>query len=577
MKSTQRFFRLLALDKKDIVYVYLYAIFSGIITLSLPIGIQAIINLMVVGQPSSALYILIAVITIGTALTGLLTIMQIVVLETIQRRIFARSAFEFSWRIPRFKMEALSGIYPPELINRFFDTMTIQKGMPKILIDFSTAALQIFWGLILLAFYHPFFVFFGLILLAILLVVFAITGPKGLETNLKESKYKYMMAHWLEELGRAMNTFKLSAGCYLPLNKTDYLVSSYLDARKSHFRVLLQQYSIIMLFKVAITASLLLLGSSLVISNSISLGEFVAAEIIIILILNSVEKLVLSMDTIYDVLTGIEKIGFVTDLPLERTEGNVFATISPQEQIRVELDEVSFKFRDTARPTVNNISMTIHPKEKICLSGYNGSGKVTLAQLIGTLYSDFSGTITYNDIPSKSTELESLRRHIGSFSPQGGIFNGTIFDNITLGIKGLDLKRVIEVARKVKLHEFVTQLDKIYDTEVLADGLNLPRGIRTKIMLARTIIIKPKLLILESFENYLQPNEYKQVMDDLMNEKNDWTIIAVSNDPYIAQKSDRVYVLKDGSIFKQGSFNEIKEDEYVQQIFRIPYRDLSAA
>ncbi len=577
MKSTQRFFRLLALDKKDISYVYLYAIFSGIITLSLPIGIQAIINLMVVGQPSSALYILIAVITIGTALTGLLTIMQIVVLETIQRRIFARSAFEFSWRIPRFKMEALSGIYPPELINRFFDTMTIQKGMPKILTDFSTAALQIFWGLILLAFYHPFFVFFGLIVLAILFTVFAITGPRGLETNLKESKYKYMMAHWLEELGRAMNTFKLSAGCYLPLNKTDYLVSNYLDARKSHFRVLLQQYGIIMLFKVAITASLLLLGSSLVINNSISLGEFVAAEIIIILILNSVEKLILSMDTIYDVLTGIEKIGFVTDLPLESTEGNVFATISPQEQIRVELDEVSFKFKDTGRPTVNNISMTIETKEKICLSGYSGSGKVTLAQLIGTLYSDFSGTITYNDIPFKSIELESLRHHIGSFSPQGGIFNGTIFDNITLGIKNLDLKKVIEVARKVKLHEFVTQLDKIYDTEVLADGLNLPRGIRTKIMLARTIIIKPKLLILESFENYLQPDEYKEVIEDLMDEKNDWTIVAVSNDPYIAQKSNRVYVLRDGSIFKQGSFDEIKEDEYVQQIFKIPYRNLSAA
>ncbi len=577
MTSVQRFFRLLALDRKDISYVYLYAIFSGIITLSLPIGIQAIINLMVVGQPSSALYILIAVITIGTALTGLLTIMQIVVLETIQRRIFARSAFEFSWRIPRFKMEALSGIYPPELINRFFDTLTIQKGMPKILIDFSTAALQIFWGLILLAFYHQFFVFFGLVVLGILFLVFRVTGPVGLETNLKESKYKYMMAHWLEELGRAMNTFKLSVGCYLPLNRTDYLVGNYLDARKKHFRILLTQYSAIMIFKVLVTLSLLILGSSLVINNSISLGEFVAAEIIIILILNSVEKLILSMDTIYDVLTGIEKIGFVTDLPLERTEGNIFAEINNDEHIKVELDEVSFKFKDTARPTVKNISMVIAQKERVCLSGYNGSGKVTLAQIIGTLYSDFSGTVSYNDIPFKSTNIESLRRHIGSFSPQGGIFNGSVFDNITLGIKDLDLKRVIDVARKVKLHEFITQLDKSYDTELLADGLNLPRGIRTKIMLARTIIIKPKLLILESFENYLEPNEYKKIIDDLLDIKNTWTVVAVSNDPYLAQKCDQVYVLKEGSIMVNGPFHKIKEDEYVQQIFKIPYRDLSAA
>ena len=172
MKATQRFFKLLELDKKDISYVYLYAVFAGIITLSLPLGIQAIINLLVGGEVSSSLYLLIGIITVGVTLNGFLTVMQLTVMETLQRRIFTRSAFEFAWRIPRLQLEALTGMYPPELINRFFDTVTLQKGIPKILIDISTAGLQILFGLILLSLYHPFFVFFGLTLLLILAIIF---------------------------------------------------------------------------------------------------------------------------------------------------------------------------------------------------------------------------------------------------------------------------------------------------------------------------------------------------------------------------------------------------------------------
>ena len=131
MRSTQRFFRLLELDRKDISYIYLYALFAGLITLSLPLGIQAIINLMVGGEVSSSLFLLIGIITVGITLNGFLTVMQLTVTETLQRRIFTRSAFEFAWRIPRLKMEQLTGIYPPELINRFLIPSPCRKGFRR--------------------------------------------------------------------------------------------------------------------------------------------------------------------------------------------------------------------------------------------------------------------------------------------------------------------------------------------------------------------------------------------------------------------------------------------------------------
>ena len=162
LTAVKRFFGLLSLDKKEITYIYVYAIFSGLITLSIPLGVQAIIGLIAGGALSASLIVLVLIVTAGTALTGILKVMQLTVTETIQRRIFARSAFDFSYRIPRFKMEKLTDYYAPELVNRFFDTITLQKGLPKILVDFSSAVLQIVFGLILISFYHPFFVFFGL-------------------------------------------------------------------------------------------------------------------------------------------------------------------------------------------------------------------------------------------------------------------------------------------------------------------------------------------------------------------------------------------------------------------------------
>lgn len=570
MKSTKRFFKLLELDRKDISYIYLYAIFAGIITLSLPLGIQAIINLMVGGEVSSSLYLLIGIITIGIAFNGFLTIMQLVVTETLQRRIFTRSAFEFAWRVPRLKLEALTGIYPPELVNRFFDTITLQKGIPKILIDFSTAILQIVFGLILLSLYHPFFIFFGLTLLLLLLAIFWFTGKKGMKTSLKESKYKYQVAHWLEELGRAMNIFKLSGVSNLPIRRTDQLVTSYLDARRNHFQILLVQYGSVVLFKTLITATLLLLGSILVIRNQISIGQFVAAEIIVILIMNSAEKLILSMDNIYDVLTGLEKLGYVTDLPLESTEGIKLEKIDlEQSGIEIEMDEVSFKYEDSNRPTLNEVSLKIEPGEKVCIAGFNGSGKSTLTKLLGGLYTSYDGMITFNSIPLKKINLDSLRKEIGTLSSQDEIFNASIIENINLGNEEIPFQKIIQTAKEIDLHSYINHLPDGYQTDLLANGLNVPRSVRTKIILARTLIFQPEILLLDNFMPRLERKEKQLIIDYLTENRKHWTLIAISNNIEFAKKCDRVIVMQNGNIIENDSFEKIKSKKLVKEIFKV--------
>lgn len=569
MNSARRFFKLLEIDQKDISYIYLYAIFAGIITLSLPLGIQAIINLMVGGEPSSSLFLLIGIITAGIAFNGILTIMQLTVTETLQRRIFIRSSFDFAYRIPKLKLEAIAGLYPPELINRFFDTITLQKGIPKILIDFSTAVLQIVFGLILLSLYHPFFVFFGLSLMIILVAIFRFTGKQGLKTSLVESKYKYKVAHWLQELGRAMNIFKLSGSSNLPLKRTDELVGNYLDARKSHFRILLYQYGSVVLFKTIITAALLTLGSLLVIRNQISIGQFVAAEIIVILIMNSAEKLILSMDNIYDVLTGLEKIGFVMDLPLEANQGIKLNELLEEGQgIEIELDKVSFKFQDSNHPTLYDIALKIKPGEKVCIAGFNGSGKSTLTKLIGGLYSEYTGMITFNSIPLNSLNINSLRKEIGTLNSQDEIFNSSILENITLGNEGTSFQTVIKTTKEIGLHPYINLLPNGYQTKLIANGLNIPRSIRTKIILARTLIYQPKILLLDNFMPRLEKKEKQMIIDYLTRADKKWTLIAISNNHEFAEKCDKVLVLDKGVMKVIGPYAQIKENPIVQSIFR---------
>lgn len=313
---TQRLLRLLSTDRKDIGYIYLYALITGLISLSLPLGIQAVFNLVSSGLVFSSVYVLISLVILGVLLTGLLLIGQMALVEVLQQRVFAKAAFEFTYRLPRIQPDAFSGYYPPELMNRFFDVLTIQKGLPKLLIDLTAAAVQIVFGLILLSVYHPIFIGFGAFTVLLLVGICRIYGPAGIRTSLNESKYKYKVVAWLEDIARDLPLHRLQSDTLETIDKMDDIVASYVKYRNEHFRVLKRFFYSGVAFKTIVTGGLLILGTTLVVGREMSLGQFVAAELIIVLITGSVDKLMSGIDTVFDMLTAVEKIGYVTDLPL---------------------------------------------------------------------------------------------------------------------------------------------------------------------------------------------------------------------------------------------------------------------
>lgn len=560
----KRFFRLLQVDKQEITSIYVFALFNGIIVLSLPLGIQAIINLISTGQVSTSWIVLVVFVILGIALSGIMQIMQLVLAENIQQKIFARSAFEFAYRIPRLKLEAIDKYYIPELVNRFFDTLSVQKGLSKILLDFSSASLQVVFGLILLCLYHPFFILFSTLLVIILYFIFRLTAPKGLSTSIKESANKYEVAHWLEELARNIGTFKLAGKTALPLKKTDDVVLEYLNSRKSHFKTLLVQYINLVAFKVLIALGLLLIGGLLVINQQMNIGQFVASEIIIILVLASVEKLILSMETIYDVLTSLEKIGDVTDIEIEKT-GRNHNTINDEDGLNIELKNLSYKFPDSERYILEEMNLKVSAGEKLCLTGFNGAGKSFLLQVIAGLYYDFKGSLSFNDIPFSNWDKEYLRTYIGNSLSKEDIFKGSIIENITLGREAISFDQVKEASRIVGLTDYIKSLKDGYDSLLIPEGRNLSKTTRTKILLARSIVYNFKLILIEDDFIELEKTERDRFLNHLLSLNS--TVIIISSNLEVASLFERVVVLKSGRVIADDKFDKLKDSVWFNEVF----------
>lgn len=566
----RKFLSLLKPDRKDIVYVYLYAVLIGILGLVGPLGVQAIINLIAGGTFNVSLVVLVTVVTGATVLLGGLKVMQYIIAETLQRRLFTRAAFEFAYRLPRIKLSAFQSQYPPELVNRFFDTVTVQKGLPKILLDFSGAVMQIIFGLVLVSLYHPFFAIFGAVLAVILFLLMWLIAPAGLNTSLKESKYKYKVAGWLEDIARASNTFKLAGGERLTMRNTNDLLGGYLDARGAHFRILLFHYSGLIVFQALVTAFFLLLGGKLVIDNQINIGQFVAAEIVILLILSSAEKLIFSLDVVYDTLTGVEKISNVTDLPLEEGGDLSFAAVDTGKGMSVSAFGLSFTYPETGVEALKNISFRIGANERICLAGYNRSGRSTLVQFLVGMHTDYGGQLNFNDTPMGNLQLSALRQVIGDYSQEESIIPGNLIDNICLGHPDVDFHRVQWALGVAQLQAWVSEQTKGYDFELIAEGLNVPRSVRVRLLLARAIVRKPKLLVLGNLLDQLEPTIRHKIMRELTDKRQPWTFVILSNDPEIASACDKVLLLRRGEIMLYDTPQIVLKDEATREIWSRP-------
>jgi len=545
ISTLARFLEILRFEKNEITSIYFYSIFYGLVQLSLPLGIQSIISFVLGGAISTSLVMMVIVVILGVFLTGILQVNQMKIIEKIEQQLFVRYSFQYAHKIPQLSQKEINDYYLPELVNRFFDTVSLQKGIAKILLDIPAATIQIIFGLILLSFYHPVFIFFGILLMSILYLILRTTGNKGLETSIEESNYKYKVAGYLQELARVITTFKFSRNNSLHISKTDKYVSGYLSARTEHFKILLFQYWTLVIFKVLIVSAMLIIGGYLLVNQQLNIGQFIAAEIVILMVLGSVEKLIINLDKVYDVLTSIDKITKVIDKPNEKS-GDVLLT-DIHGDLRIAVKDLCFGYEE-GNNVLHNISFEINAGEKICIMGKDNSGKSTLLRLLTGSYPNYKGSIYINGVPLSSYDTKSLRINTGILVQMQDIIQGTLRENICVGDDTVSQFQLNELAEVVGLKKFIDQHKEGYELELFPMGQHLSGRVIKMILLMRALIHKPKLLLLEEPWLGLEEEYAIRIKDYLLQYAKENVTIVVSNDESFAAKCNKVIVLENGTI-----------------------------
>ena len=549
--AARKLIAILQLDKKEVSAIYIYAILAGFVQLVTPLGIQSIIGFVMAGALSTSIVVLITVVVLGVFLNGLFQIRQLQIIEKIKQKIYTRDALSFANKIPHLNIEKLDNFYLPELVNHFFDTITLQKGIERILLEIPAAFIQILFGIILLSLYHPVFIAFGIVLVVLLYVILATTLPKGFTKNLLASDYKYKTAAWLQELARVVKTFKYAKKTSLHIDKTDDLVSNYLIARTSYFKILLTQFWSLVAFKIIITAAMLIVGVYLLLNQQINIGQFIAADIVILAVISSVEKLILTLDKAYDTLTAIEKLDKIKSAELESAGTNI---IAGSNGMKIDFKNVSFNYPN-GKNVLTDINVEIQAGEKVLIVGNSGSGKSTLLRLLTGTFTNFSGAIRINNIALGSYAIDSLRSNTGVLISQQDIFQGTIKDNITMGDTSITNEELYQLTKSTGLESFIGELEIGFDTDIDPAGKKLPEKIKQGILLARALFCRKTLLLLENPFDGLEATTIESVKE-MMAKLENVTMLVTAGTNIHQEIFDKIIYLENGSVVSFQSKNK---------------------
>ena len=304
---------------------------------------------------------------------------------------------------------------------------------------------------------------------------------------------------------------------------------------------------------------MLIVGCILLVNQQLNIGQFIASEIVILMVITSVEKLIVSLDMVYDVLTSVDKLSKVTETPIEK-DGSV-TLLEKNEGLSIEMNHVHFNYTTKENPVhdaLTDINLLIGKNEKVCIMGRGGSGKSTLLRLLTGAYKNFTGSLLINDMPVNSYKLQSLRSQSGILFSKEDIFEGTLLENIAMGWPGISGQHIMEIAEKIGLKKYISELPEGFDTPLFPAGNKMPQKIIQKILLLRALINHPRLVMLEEPFTDIEEEIKQQIINYLLNDIPHQTMLVISNDEAFASKCDKVIYMEEGSIKAMGKWDSIQ-------------------
>ncbi len=531
MKPLKRLIAFLKPEASDVRSILVFSIIIGLLSLTTPLAVEAVVNTIAFGRYLQPLIVLSLIVLVFLGFRALLNVLMTVVVEFIQRKIFVRTVEDLAYRLTRVPLSTWRKYHGPELVNRFFDVFNVQKITAKLLLSSLMLLLQTVIGLSVLAFYHPFLLGYDIGLLALMTVVLYFIGRGAIGTATQESQLKYETAAWLQEIVRHPSTFKYNGGLGYAINRADELAAEYIYCRQQHFKILIRQITFAMVMQVIAATVLLALGGYLVIIQEMTLGQLVAAELIVTVILGSFAKLGKDLESFYDLMASVDKLGKLFDLPVEPVNKLELARRPGADKI--ELVNIKLDAGSQSQPTLvieAGQSIAIHGSTELRRSGL-------IEAMVGQL-KPAGGHVLVEDFRVDSISAESLQEQI-SLIREVEVFDGTVDENIRVGREEVGSDEVNEIVAKLNLQKTLSSLPEGLTTQLSVSGYPLSQGQAIRLVLARSLIAKPGVMFVDGLLDRLSDDDTTDVLNRLAAFRKDTTIVISTGRRAIANWADR--------------------------------------
>jgi putative ABC transport system ATP-binding protein len=510
-------------ERRDLWVAATYAVGVGVLSLATPLAVQTLFNTVAFGTVLQPLVVLGVLLMAALAVSALLQAVELVVVELMARRVFVRTARDFSRRVPAVQRDRLEGQSLETLMNRFYDAVVVEKAVTSLVFDGLSAFLQIGVGLLLLAFYHPFLLAFDLALVvAVALIVFGL-GRRAVATAVLESKKKHAVAEWLEALAATPVAFRSLVGQGYAHRRADGLLQGWLRARADHYRVVLRQLGGMLGLQALASGLLVLIGGFLVLNRQLTLGQLVAAEVIMTLTVGSLGKVGKLFAKVYDLLAALDKLGSVIDLPLTPAGGEPLPRSGPGMAVSLTHPSVTF---------------TAAPGDRVAVRGGELADAHGLVECLAGVRATEAGALVFDGVDARALDLADVADQVVVLERRE-LFAGPLRDNLGLGLEALSSRQLRDALAQVGLQSLEERLPEGLDQELGRDGEPLTDSEQVLVLLARAVARCPRLVVVDRLLDSLPPPLQERALDVLLDPARGWTVVCVSDHPAVVARFPR--------------------------------------
>ena len=532
---------LFRLERRILALIFSYSLAIGLFSLIVPLTVQELVNTFAFAIQPITIITLAGVMVAGLLFVGAFRALQFYAVEVLERRVFARVALGMAQQLPHLQFLG----FKPRYANYFMETVFMQRALSVLLVDLINVIVGGAVGMTILVFYHPYFLLYNALLLAGFTVVFFLMSHGGLKATIDMSHAKYETLHWLQEISYNLLHFKATDSQALLMRRTDELIHSYVETRQTRFGILIRQYLGSVGWQAVAHSGLLATAGWLLSMGQLTLGQLVAAEVVVSGLLLGFDAVVKRMGHIYYFLTGLSELDFLFSLPKDQASATLSVPLPDPtiHGIRVTCKDLAVAHPGMP-PIFEHFNLEVTPGEKIGVYASTATAKTALARILAGLEVPTGGVLRYNGVDLRHLDLQAINRYRGfMIDSQLTLFEGTIEDNIVLGRSYVPYSDVRWALRFTELEDDVDALPQGLKTHIRAPGKILAPTHIMRILLARAILARPQILIFDGIIHNMQPTMRETLLRRLCSKDEPWSVIFVSNDPNLTPHVDRRIIL----------------------------------